>query len=279
MVLGGVGYGAWQTRNFLYHNPRFTIPSAASIQLVGNSQLTRADLLRVFRPDIGRNLFTVPLGQRRLELEQIPWVERASVMRILPNELRVSVVERTPIAFAEVNGQIELVDAAGVLLEMSPEEMAARRYSFPVVTGIEPGDPLPARAARMQMYQRFLRELDAGGQNVSAQFSEIDLSDPEDVKARVAANGSSLLLYFGQEDFLPRWQNYHAHIAQWRAQYPNLASVDLRYSDEVVLKMAPATASAGAATSGAAAAGKSGTEKMHRQTGRKKQSRTRRRTH
>ena len=53
-------------------------------------------------------------------------------------------------------------------------------------------------------------------------------------------------MYFGQEDFLARWRNYQAHIAQWQQQYPKLASIDLRYDREVVLKMAadPAAPSA-----------------------------------
>ena len=63
-------------RSFLVHDPRFRIDSSASIQTFGNSQLSRDDLLSVFGSDIGRNLFFVPLSQRRIALEQIPWVGR-----------------------------------------------------------------------------------------------------------------------------------------------------------------------------------------------------------
>ncbi len=233
-------------RSFLDHDPRFRIDSSASIQTFGNSQLSRADLLSVFGSDIGRNLFFVPLAQRRLALEQIPWVRQATVMRLLPNQLRVAVTERTPIAFVQVRGRIELADADGVLLTMTPQQMAARHYSFPVVSGIVPADPLSVRSARMHLYQRFIADLDSTGEPISAQLSEVDLSDPNDVRATVPANGSDLLLYFGQEDFLARWRNYQAHIAQWQQQYPKLASIDLRYDREVVLKMAadPAAPSA-----------------------------------
>jgi cell division protein FtsQ len=253
-ALAAVGFAVsvvWQVDSFLHHDSRFTISSASAIQIVGNSELTRSDLLSVFGSDIGRNIFYVPLERRREGLERIPWVERATAMRILPNQIRVAVAERTPIAFAEVDGRIELVDSAGVLLQMRPREMEAKHYSFPVVTGVRPGETAAARAARMQLYQSFMHDLNAGGQNAAAQFSEIDLSDPSDVKATVAASGTGVLLYFGHEDFAARWQNYEAHIAQWRAQYPNLASVDLRYSDEVVLKMAapPAAAKPAAAKS------------------------------
>ena len=61
-------------KNFLDHDPHFRIESASSIQIDGNSQLTRPELLTVFGADIGRNLFFVPLAQRRKELEQQPWV-------------------------------------------------------------------------------------------------------------------------------------------------------------------------------------------------------------
>jgi cell division protein FtsQ len=227
------------TRNFLDHDPRFRIDSSASIQTVGNSQLTRDDLLSVFGSDIGRNLFYVPLSQRRAELERFSWVEHATVMRVLPNQLRVSVTERTPIAFVQVHGKIALADGAGVILDMTPQEIAAKHFSFPVVSGINPNDPLSVRGARMELYQRFLHELDGSGEKISAQLSEVDLSDPEDVRATVPANGTDLQLQFGQDDFLARWRNYEAHVGQWRAQYPKLAAVDLRYEHEVVLKMTP----------------------------------------
>jgi cell division protein FtsQ len=159
-------------------------------------------------------------------------------MRLLPNQLRVAITERTPIAFVAVHGRIQMADVNGVILDMAPLQMAARRYSFPVVSGIGPADPLSERSARMHIYQRFIAELDSTGEHISAQLSEVDLSDPDDVRATLPANGSDILLHFGQEDFLPRWHNYQAHIAQWQQQYPHLASIDLRYEREVVLKMA-----------------------------------------
>jgi cell division protein FtsQ len=237
-LLAGMVALIFAVRNFLDHDPRFRIDSSASIQTAGNSQLTRTDLLNVFGSDIGRNIFFVPLAQRRAELEQIPWVEHATVMRLLPDQLRVSVTERTPIAFVRLGSKIDLVDADGVILEMPPSMMAARRYSFPVVTGINPNDPLSTRGARMHLYQKFITDVDSTGEKVSEQVSEVDLTDPEDVRVTVPAKGSDLLLHFGQEDFLNRWHNYQTHIAEWQQQYPHLGSVDLRYQREVVLKMA-----------------------------------------
>jgi cell division protein FtsQ len=227
--------------NFLDHDPRFRIDSSSSIQIDGNSQLTRADLLTVFGSDIGRNLFFVPLTERRKQLEQVPWVAHATVMRLMPNQLRVAIVERAPIAFVRLGDQIKLVDADGVILNMSPAALAAKHYSFPVVTGISPQDPLSVRGPRMRIYQKFMHEIDSSGEKLSQQLSEIDISDPEDVQGLVSSGKSDILLHFGEENFLNRWREYQSHLAEWKQQYPNLAAVDLRYDRQVVLKMADKT--------------------------------------
>ncbi len=224
-------------RDFLKHDPRFRLDSASMIQIVGNTEVTRPELLSVFGSDIGRNVFFVPLAERRADLERLPWVEHATVMRLLPNQLRVAIVERTPVAFVRHDKEIGLVDANGVLLRMAPSIISERHFSFPVISGIDARDPLSTRAARMKIYQRFVTELDSDGQKVSEQLSEVDLSNPEDVKVLMPEQGSDILAHFGDEKFLIRYKNYKSHLAEWRQQYPHLASVDLRYDHQVVLEM------------------------------------------
>src|SRR5208337_2925782 len=123
-------------------------------------------------------------------------------------------------------------------LSMPAAAMAKQHYSFPVLTGIDPGDPLRSRAARMAVYERLLAELDANNQRLSEQISEIDLTDPEDARVLMPEQGTDILAHLGEDRFLERYQRYEAHIAEWRQQYPHLASVDLRYDDQVVLQMA-----------------------------------------
>jgi cell division protein FtsQ len=228
-------------RNFFRDDPRFRIATTTSIQIMGNSQVTRPELLSVFGSDLGRNIFYIPLRQRRIALEQLPWVEHATVMRLMPDQLRVSIVERTPVAFVRQGNAVGLVDANGVLLHLPAAAMAAKHYSFPVVTGISSGDPLPVRAARMHLYQQFIHDLDSGGTKVSSQLSEVDISDPEDVWALLPAQGTDIQVHFGESDFLARYRSYQQHLAEWRQQYPHLSSVDMRYENQVVLDMTPQT--------------------------------------
>ena len=71
-------------------------------------------------------------------------------MRFVPNRLKVEIVERTPVAFARVGPSIVLIDAGGTLMELPPKH----KYSFPVILGMNPGEPLSTRAPRMKVYLR-----------------------------------------------------------------------------------------------------------------------------
>ncbi|MBB5342865.1 cell division protein FtsQ [Edaphobacter lichenicola] len=240
VVLLGVCAGLFAMgRSFLLHDERFVIPSSSSIEFQGDAHVTRAQLLSIFGEDVERNIFTVSLVQRRAELERLPWVAHATVMRLLPNRMRVSIVERTPVAFVRPGSHIGLVDGNGVLLDMPVEARPDGKYSFPVVTGISAEDPLSTRAARMKIYERFTSELDGSGQKISEGLSEVDLSNPEDVKASIPDKSSEVLVHFGDTDFLDRYRRFEEHLPEWRTVYPKLSSVDMRYERQVVLEMQP----------------------------------------
>ena len=245
VVLGVLGTSAFFLKTFLGRDSRFRIAGTENIEATGLTEVSRAEMLPVFGEDIGRNIFFVPLSERRKQLEQIPWVERATVMRLLPDQIRVQLVERTPVAFTRQGHEIGLVDSSGILLTMPPAMMAQHHYSFPILTGIDPRDPLPSRQERMAVYGRLLQELDASGQKLSMQISEVDLTDPED--ARVTMQDDDTLLHFGEDHFIERYQRYKSHIAEWHQQYPKLAAVDLRYEQQVVLEMTPGTNAVAAA--------------------------------
>ena len=95
------------------HSWRFRVESSDDIEIAGLQNVSRSQVMEVMGGDIGRNIFFVPLSQRQTQLQQIPWVESASVMRFVPNRLKIEIHERTPVAFARVGSRIQLTDAGG----------------------------------------------------------------------------------------------------------------------------------------------------------------------
>jgi len=229
--------------NYALRSWRFRIESADNIETSGLANVTRAQVLDVMGADLGRNIFKIPIEERRKQLEELPWVEQASVMRLLPDHLKVDIKERTPVAFARVGAKIFLIDANGVLMEMPGHNRAS--YSFPVITGMQDTEPVSTRAARMNIYTRLMKELDSSGANYSKVISEVALSDPEDVKVTVDDPAGAVVVHLGSSNFLDRFKTYMAHVAEWRAQFQKLQSVDLRYSGQIVVNPDAPAAAAG----------------------------------
>src|SRR5580698_2746645 len=243
----------------LYHygerSWRFRVESSDNIEVTGMQNVTKAQIMEVMGADIGRNIFFIPLTQQKAQLEQIPWVESASVMRFVPNRLSVEIHERTPVAFARLGPRIELIDAGGTLMDLPHNH----KYSFPVILGMNPGEPLSTRAPRMKAYNDLVQQLDSDGAHYSQDLSEVDLSDLDDLKVRVNDSAGDVLVELGSNDYLKRYKTYVGHVREWRQQFQKLESVNLRYDNQVIvnpdMEGKPKPALTAASAKAAAAAG------------------------
>ncbi len=233
VVLAILGAACASVYRYGKHSWRFRVDSSDQIEVAGADHVAHAQIMEVMGGDIGRNIFFVPLAQRKQQLEQIPWVESASVMRFVPNRLRIEIHERTPVAFARIGSHISLIDAGGTLMELAPG--GKRKYSFPVIAGMNAGEPLSTRAARMKNYNELVREIDSSGAHYSQELSEVDLSDPEDVKVLAADANGEVPVHLGSGNYLQRYKTYVTHVQQWRQQFDKLESVDLRYDGQIIV--------------------------------------------
>ena len=229
-ILAAFGVGLY---GYGEHSWRFRIHSSDQIEVSGAQHVTHSQIMEVMGGDLGRNIFFVPLAQRKLQLEQIPWVESASVMRFVPNRLRVEIHERTPVAFARIGSRVSLIDAGGTLMELAPGGKG--KYSFPVIAGMNAGEPHSTRAARMKNYNDLVRQLDSDGAHYSQELSEVDLTDTDDVKVVATDSNGDVIVHLGSGSYLQRYKTYVTHVQQWRQQFSKLESVDLRYDGQIIV--------------------------------------------
>jgi cell division protein FtsQ len=206
-------------------------------------------VLRIFSSDRGKSVLRIPLDERRRQIEALPWVERAAVRRVLPNQIAVEITERTPVAFLREPGDLALIDAHGVILERP----ITGNFHFPVVTGITLGMPLDSREQRMQLFSGFTQQVESVRPDAGDRISEVDLSDDHDLRATLtgfepavatAATPDSrprlrvdapVLVHFGDSDFGGKYQTLVQEFSDWRAEAGAIESVDLRFSREAVV--------------------------------------------
>jgi cell division protein FtsQ len=71
-----------------------------------------------------RTLLTFDAGAARERLERLPWVERASIERIIPDRIEVTILERAAFAVWQAEGRTFLIDRSGrVLSAVAPDAM------------------------------------------------------------------------------------------------------------------------------------------------------------
>ncbi len=227
---------AYYGTQFLLYSPSMLLLKPDQIEVTGNRIVSREAVLQQFVHDRNRSVVQVPLDARRSQLEQIPWVESASVQRILPNRLRVELTERTPVAFARNGNDLALIDGHGVILDRPRGE----ELHFPIVTGVSEDVPRDQRDKRMQTYEEFMKDVELVRGGSSDRVSEIDLSNPKDLRVVMTglAGGNdrqAVTIHFGSNEFAGKYKMLIDNFSQWQANAGFVQSIDLQYSRQVVV--------------------------------------------
>jgi cell division protein FtsQ len=239
-VTAGVEIG-----RFLLYAPQMLLLRPEQIQVAGNHVVSSDAALQQFVHDRGRSVLRIPLDERRAALEEIPWVESATVQRVLPNHIRVELTERTPIAFLRNGTELALIDLHGVILDRPKGD----GFQFPIITGLFENMPREERARRMQTYQEFIKDVDLVRSGSSDRVSEVDLANPKNLRAVMtgiarADDPQAITIDFGEGDFTAKYRIVVENFVQWQANNGRVQSLDLQYSRQVVLNPDRSTARA-----------------------------------
>jgi cell division protein FtsQ len=223
-------------RRYALYSPQVLLVKPDQIDVNGNHIVAREEIQKLFMHDRNHSVLSIPLEARRGQIQEIPWVEEASVQRILPNRLRVEITERTPVAFFRNGNELTLIDAHGVLLERPEGE----DFHFPIVTGMSESLGREEREKRMQVYQEFMKDIDLVKPSSSERVSEADLGNPRDLCAVLTGFGNdgsapAITVHFGQSDFTGKYRTLVENFTQWQANAGPVHSIDLRYSRQVVV--------------------------------------------
>jgi cell division protein FtsQ len=221
---------------FALHSPQMLLLNPDQIEVRQNHIVPEGEIKKLFIRDRNHSLLQIPLDTRRSQIEEVSWVEEATVQRILPNRLRVEITERTPIAFFRNGAELTLIDAHGVLLDRPEGE----DFHFPIVTGLSENMPRDEREKRMKSYQEFTKSIDLVRAGSTDNVSEIDLSNPRDLRVVIAGLASAndpqaVTVHFGQNDFTNKYRKLIDNFAQWQASAGRVQSIDLQYAKQVVV--------------------------------------------
>ncbi|MFB2598419.1 FtsQ-type POTRA domain-containing protein [Herbiconiux sp. P17] len=131
-----------------------------TVAVEGLSRLDPTTVTTALDDQLGRPLALVDYGAIERDLAQFPYIESYSVEARPPDTLAVRIVERRPLAQVQNDAGFNLIDAAGVTVQQSPERIPG----FPVLdlTGTEIGSPgfRAASAVLMSLPDALIAQVD-----------------------------------------------------------------------------------------------------------------------
>ena len=170
-------------RRFFFDNPDYQLKA---IELQTDGTLQREQILRTADLREGENIFRVNLARVHDQIQQLPQVDEVQVVRKLPGEIDIHVVERKPVAWLTNEKEISdpfvsdaafLVDARGVL--MKEKKLLPEYLGLPLILGcssesLELGKIVESPEAKTAL--ELLRLSASSFMQTRFQIREIDLS-------------------------------------------------------------------------------------------------------
>lgn len=185
VILCAAGYaGAREAvKRLVFENPDYHVQT---IELQTDGTLQREQVLKAAGLHEGANIFSVNLASVRDRIQQLPQADEVEVVRKLPGEIDIRIVERKPVAWITSEKEITdpfasdaafLVGARGVL--MKQKKMLPEYLGLPLIVGCS-GEALEAgkvvESLEVKTALDLLRLTESNFLQMRFQIREIDIS-------------------------------------------------------------------------------------------------------
>jgi cell division septal protein FtsQ len=195
-----------------------------SVELAGVKHTLPADLDRVTKGYLGANLFSLDIARVEGELRKLPWVERVAIEKKLPSTLKITLLERQPVALATVNGVPRYVDQRGIAFaDLSP---AVGNPDLPLITEAQPHQILGC--------VRLLLALHKSDPALYSRISEI--SPDGETAFRIFDRDLKTFLYLEGSTAATKWRALYAIAEADGYRRVPAEYVDLRFANRIIVK-------------------------------------------
>ena len=215
------------------------IAAASSLQIGhlvvrGQERLSTGEVLALVEGLRGQNILAVDLDAWQQKLLSSPWVESATIRRVLPSTLEITVHERQPMGIGRLGTAMYLIDGRGVIIdEYGP---AYADIDLPIIDGLaaspHAGGPM-IDTARAEFAGRVIAAL-AVRPEIAKRVSQIDVSNLHD--AVVILDDDPALLRLGDTDFVARLQQFLDLSPALHERLAAIDTVDLRFDERLYVR-------------------------------------------
>jgi cell division protein FtsQ len=127
------------------------------VTVAGHRFTSDTDIYAALSLDTARTLLSFDGAAAKARIEQLPWIERASIERVAPNGIDIHVTERVPFAVWQDGDRSWLIDRAGRKLQLAPANVMPQ---LPRISGDGAGAAAEALTALLADYPAIARKVE-----------------------------------------------------------------------------------------------------------------------
>jgi cell division septal protein FtsQ len=245
--------GEWLLDFMLFRNDAYVL---RRIEIQTDGALASDQIRRWAGVAAGQNLLALDLAHIKRDLELVPAIRSATLERVLPNTLRLRVVEREPVAEVQAvrtlpSGTVSLatfhLDEEGcVLPPLDPRQRAAARAQpepgYPLISGLDSGELAPGRRLTAPPVRAALGLITAFDESPMVGLDElrrIDLTSEDILQVTTALGAQVTFSARDLERQLRRWREIYDYGQRTQR---HLAWLDLAVSNNVPARWLEASA-------------------------------------
>jgi cell division protein FtsQ len=237
IMLGSAGYGIGAGGHLdaistELHRACDALANAAGLRidavaLTGEKQLTRAAILNVAGVTEDSSLACLDASDTRAALKRNPWIAEATVLKLYPGRLQISVTERIPLALWQKDGAVRVIADDGTVLEPFTRGRFAK---LPLVVGEGADREARAFLATVARYPSIAQDVESAGWVAQRRWN---LHLKSGLEVRLPAG-----------DVAPALQRLVALDRDKNILSRDITAIDLRFRDRVIVRLSDAAAQA-----------------------------------
>jgi len=214
------------------------------IAVRGNQRLSTGEVLVLLEGLRGQHLLALDLDRWRQRVMASPWVGHASLRRVLPSTVEVTLSERQPMAIGRIAADLYLIDADGHVIDEYGPEYA--QFDLPIIDGLSAspdGSGAAVDEGRADLANRLIASV-GRRPGMLRRLSQIDVSNVRN--AVVLVENDTTLVHLGDEQFLERLQSYVDLSSALHDRFSDLEYADVRFDNHIYVRPAAAAQRAAA---------------------------------
>lgn len=170
------------------------------VDVRGVTRASKDDVDKIVTAETQRSgVWNADLIDIKAKIEKLTFVRSAAVSRVLPNGIRVGIVERQPQAVVSLSAGDFLVDENGDIITAAKKGDDINAVTIRGWDESKTEKALKDNQQRMKLYQKMMT--DWNDFQLSKRVKEVNLSDMQEPKAIIEDSGSKIIVALAKDNF------------------------------------------------------------------------------